>query len=99
MAEVSGEPFVSNAVFESYYGFGVRTVDYLVLFSKKHVPKLSGRLSGLLSYMTQIVRIRRSDISPLKICPKGVFELFPTSNEAFGEAFKPVRSWPFELEG
>ena len=42
MAEASGEPFVSDVVFKSYQGFGVRTVDYLVLFSKKPVPKLSG---------------------------------------------------------
>ena len=35
----------------------------------------------------------------MKICPKGVFELFPTSNGAFGEAFEPVTSWSFELEG
>ena len=42
MAEVSGEPFVTDAMLESFQGFGVRTVDNLVLFSKKLVPKLSG---------------------------------------------------------
>ena len=76
-----------------------KIVNYLVLFSKKHVPKLSGRLSGLLSYMTQIVRVRRSDISPLKICPKSIFEHFPASNGVFREDFKPVPSWPFEFQG
>ena len=35
----------------------------------------------------------------MKIFPKSVFELFPASNGVFGEAFKPVPSWPFELEG
>ena len=35
----------------------------------------------------------------MKICPKSVFELFLASNGVFGEAFKPVLSWPFEFEG
>ena len=35
--------------------------------------------SGLLIYMTQIVRIRRSDISPLKIGPKSILKLLLTS--------------------
>ena len=35
----------------------------------------------------------------MKICPKSVFELFPASNGAFEEAFKPVPTWPFEFEG
>ena len=52
-----------------------------------------------MSYRTQIVHVPRSDISPLKICPKSVFEFFLASNGVFGEAFKPVPSWPFELEG
>ena len=28
-----------------------------------------------------------------------VLELFPTSNGIFWEAFEPMPSWPFELEG
>ena len=50
--------------------------------------------------MTQIVRIRGSDKSPLKICPKSVFELSPASNgvfttdevldHEFPKGFKPV---------
>ena len=99
MAEVSSKPFVTDAMLESCQGFSVRTVDNLVLFSKKPVPKLSGSLSGLLSYVTQIVRVRRSDISPLKICSKSVLELFLASDGVFEEALKPVPSWPFEFEG
>ena len=52
-----------------------------------------------MNYMTEVVCIQWSDIGPLKICPKSVFELFPASNGVFGEAFKLVPSWPFELEG
>ena len=33
MAEVSGEPFITDAVFKGREGFGVRTVDDLVLFN------------------------------------------------------------------
>ena len=32
LAEVSGEPFVTEAVFKGREGFGVRTTDNLVLF-------------------------------------------------------------------
>ena len=28
-----------------------------------------------------------------------ILELFPTSNGIFWEAFEPMPSWPFELEG
>ena len=34
----------------------------------------------------------------MKICLKGVFELFLASDGVFGEAFKPMPSWPFKLE-
>ena len=33
LAEVSGEPLVTDIMLKSRQGFGVRTVDYLVLFS------------------------------------------------------------------
>ena len=35
----------------------------------------------------------------MKICSKRVLELFPTPNSIFWEAFKPVLSWSFQLEG
>ena len=42
LAEVSGEPFILDAMFEGCEVFGVRTVDYLILFGKKSVPEFSG---------------------------------------------------------
>ena len=33
LAEVSGEPLVADIMLEGRQGFGIRTVDYLVLFS------------------------------------------------------------------
>ena len=42
MAEVSGEPFVTDAMFEGREGFGVQTVNNLILLSEKSVPKLTG---------------------------------------------------------
>ena len=33
LAEVAGEPFVTDAMFKGRWGFGIRTVDDLVLFS------------------------------------------------------------------
>ena len=33
LAEVSGEPFVTDAMFEGCEGFGVQTIDDLVLFN------------------------------------------------------------------
>ena len=33
LAEVSGEPFVTDIMLKGHQGFGVRTVDYLVRFS------------------------------------------------------------------
>ena len=35
----------------------------------------------------------------MKICPESILELFPTSDSIFWEAFEPMASWPFELEG
>ena len=37
MAEVSGKPFVPDAVFKGRQGFGIRTVDDLVLLVKNLV--------------------------------------------------------------
>ena len=94
-----GKPLVADVMLEGREGLRIRTVDDLVLLGEEPVPKLSDGLSGLLDYMTSIVCIRRSDISPLKICSKSIFKLFSASNGAFGEAFELVPSWPFEFEG
>src|SRR3954468_16874170 len=83
---------------ESGWGFGVRTIHYLILFSEESVPELPSRFSGLLSYVTEIVCIRGADVGPLKICSESILELFPTSNCVFGKAFKPVPGWPFKLK-
>ena len=50
----------------------------------------------MLSYVIEIVCIRRADIGPLKICPEISLKLFPTSNGVFGKAFEPMPGWPFE---
>ena len=52
-----------------------------------------------MSYVTEIICIRRADIGPLRICPESILELFPTSDGVFGKAFKLMPGWPFELEG
>ena len=33
LAEVAGEPFITDAMFKGRYGFGIRTINDLVLFS------------------------------------------------------------------
>ena len=42
LVEVSGEPFIPDTVFESCQGFGIWTVDDLVLLGERSVPKLTG---------------------------------------------------------
>ena len=52
-----------------------------------------------MSYVTEIVCIRRADVGPLKICSESILKLFPTSNGVFGKAFEPMPGWPLKLEG
>ena len=46
MAEVSGEPLVSDAVFEGREGFSVRTIDNLILFIKNLVQSFLAESPG-----------------------------------------------------
>ena len=40
LAELACKPLVPDTVSERGYGFGVRTIDYLVLFGQKLIPEL-----------------------------------------------------------
>ena len=83
MAEVSGEPLLSDAMLEGREAFGVRTIHNLVLFDEEPGPELPGRFPGLLDYVTKVIGVWGPNIGALEVVSKRVLQVFSATDRVF----------------